>query len=62
MTDFLMDPTANARSFGTSRRMPHLGVTETEAHGVIAFLKWMAAIDTNGFPPGFPALRQEGDP
>ena len=61
MIDFLMDPTANARTFGTNRRMPHLGITETEARAVIAFLKWMASIDTNGFPAEFSAIRQEGD-
>jgi nitric oxide reductase subunit C len=59
---FLMDPAANARTFGTNRRMAHLGITEREAHGVIAFLKWMAAIDTNGFPAAFPAMHQPGDP
>jgi nitric oxide reductase subunit C len=62
MLEFLMDPTANARTFGTGRRMAHLGITESEARGVIAFLKWMAAIDTNGFPAEFPAIAQPGDP
>jgi nitric oxide reductase subunit C len=62
MVQFLMDPVANARTFGTNRRMVHLGITEPEAHGVVAFLKWMAAIDTNGFPAEFPAMRQIGDP
>jgi len=62
MLEFLMDPTANARTFGTGRRMAHLGITEPEARGVIAFLKWMAAIDTNGFPAEFPAIAQPGDP
>jgi len=62
MLAFLMDPTANARTFGTGRRMPHLGLSEDEARAVIAFLKWMAAIDTNGFPAGFPAISQPGDP
>lgn len=61
MIDFLMDPTANARTFGTDRRMAHLGVTEEEARGLIAFLKWTSAIDTNGFPYGFTPIRQEGD-
>jgi nitric oxide reductase subunit C len=42
--------------------MAHLGITEPEARGVIAFLKWMAAIDTNGFPAEFPAVAQAGDP
>ena len=62
MVAFLMDPTGNARTFATGRRMPHLGITEDEAHGVVAFLKWMAAIDTNGFPAAFPAISQAGDP
>ncbi|HEY5623578.1 MAG TPA: cytochrome c [Gammaproteobacteria bacterium] len=62
MIEFLMDPVTNARTFGSGRRMPHLGVTDEEARGVVAFLKWMATIDTNGFPAAFPALRQAGDP
>lgn len=62
MLAFLMDPVTNARTFGSGRRMPHLGMTENEARAVIAFLKWMATIDTNGFPAGFQAIRQTGDP
>jgi nitric oxide reductase subunit C len=62
MLRFLMDPASNARTFGTGRRMPHLGITENEARGIVAFLKWMAAVDTNGFPAAFPAILQPGDP
>lgn len=62
MIEFLMDPVANARTFGSGRRMPHLGLTDEEARGVVAFLKWMATIDTNGFPAAFPVIRQVGDP
>lgn len=62
MLAFLMDPVTNARSFGSNRRMPHLEVSEVEARALIAYLKWMATIDTNGFPPHFPAIRQAGDP
>ena len=61
MLNFLMDPEANARGFGTNRKMPNMGLTEAEARGVIAFLKWMATIDTNGFPAHFTPIRQEGD-
>lgn len=61
MINFLMDPTSNARGFGTTRRMPKLGITEEEARGVVAFLKWTAAIDTNGFPRNFTPIAQEGD-
>jgi len=50
---FLMDPEGNARTYGTGRKMPNLGITEEEAEGIIAFLKWMSAIDTNGFPYNF---------
>ena len=60
MMTFLMDPTTNARTYGTGRRMPQLNLTEDEARGVIAFLKWMSAIDTNGFPKGFTPIAQEG--
>ena len=59
MVAFLMDPEANARTFGTGRKMPNLGITEDEAKGVIAFLKWMSSIDTNGFPRGFSPIEQE---
>ena len=62
MVSFLMDPTANARTYGTGRRMPQLGITEEEARGVVAFLKWMSAIDTNGFPKGFKPIQQEAMP
>jgi nitric oxide reductase subunit C len=61
MIAFLLDPTSNARGFGTSRRMPKLGITEEEARGLVAFLKWTAAIDTNGFPRNFTPIAQEGD-
>lgn len=60
MMMFLQDPDANARTYGTNRRMPNLDITEQEARGVIAFLKWMSAIDTNGFPAGFTPLPQGG--
>ena len=61
MVEFLKDPVINARTFGSGRRMPHLGVSDDEARAVVAFLKWMATIDTNGFPADFPAIRQAGD-
>ena len=58
MTMFLEDPVANARTFGTGRRMPDQDLTDEEVRGVIAYLKWMSAIDTNGFPAGFTPLPQ----
>jgi nitric oxide reductase subunit C len=60
MLAFLQDPTSNARTFGTGRRMPNLKLTEDEAKAVIAYLKWMSAIDTNGFPNNFKPIHQEG--
>ena len=62
MIAFLKDPAANARGFGTLRRMPRLGITDEEAHGIVAFLKWMSAIDTNGFPANFVSIAQEKQP
>lgn len=59
MLEFLTDPEGNARTFGTGRKMPNLNITEQEARGIVAFLKWMSAIDTNGFPRGFTPLKQE---
>ncbi len=35
------------------RSMPDLGFTDEEAEAVVAFLKWMSAIDTNGYPAHF---------
>ena len=58
MTMFLKDPPSNARTFGSNRRMPNLELTDEEVRGVIAYLKWMSAIDTNGFPSGFTPLPQ----
>jgi nitric oxide reductase subunit C len=58
MMDFLLDPTDNARNT-LGRRMPNLHLTEDEAKSVTGFLKWMAAIDTNGFPYNFTAMKQE---
>lgn len=56
MVKFLLDPEGNARTFGSERKMPNLEITEQEAKGIVAFLKWMAAIDTNGFPHNFKAI------
>ena len=61
MLRFLQDPGANARGYGSERRMPNLDITEEEARGIIAFLKWMSTIDTNGFPRNFTPIAQEGD-
>lgn len=59
MLAFLQDPPNNARTFGSNRKMPNLGITEAEAQGIIAFLKWMSSIDTNGFPYNFTPIAQE---
>jgi nitric oxide reductase subunit C len=61
MLSFLQHPETNARTFGSGRRMPNLGITEAEARGIVAFLKWMSAIDTNGFPHNFQAIGHQGD-
>lgn len=50
MAAFFQDP-ANFASH--ERRMPNLGITAEEAKGVVAFLKHMSSIDTNGFPRNF---------
>ncbi len=36
-----------------ARMMPNLGITAKEAQGLVAFLKHMSSIDTNGFPRNF---------
>jgi nitric oxide reductase subunit C len=36
-----------------NRRMPDLHLTRAEAEATVAYLKWMSAVDTNGFPAHF---------
>jgi nitric oxide reductase subunit C len=50
MVRFLMDP-EQYRTW--TRGMPNLAINEDEAQALVAYLKWMAAVDTNGFPPNF---------
>lgn len=57
MVSFLQDPETFARTFGTGRKMPPLDIDEQEARAIVAFLKWMSAIDTNGFPAQFRVLQ-----
>lgn len=57
MVEFLMDPTDKLHN-ASGRRMPNLGITEEEARATVAFLKWMSAIDTNGFPTNFTPIDQ----
>jgi nitric oxide reductase subunit C len=50
MVEFLMYPD----KYPTwARRMPNLHLTEDEARATVAYLKWMSAVDTNGFPANF---------
>ena len=56
MVKFLMDP-EQYRTW--TRAMPNLGITEPEAQAIVAYLKWMAAVDTNGFPPNFNQIEQK---
>lgn len=58
MVAFLLDPTDSARNT-LGRRMPNLHLTQDEAKAVTGFLKWMSAIDTNGFPYNFTPMKQE---
>lgn len=50
MVRFLMHPD---RYPTWDRQMPNLHLTREDAESVVAYLKWMSAIDTNGFPAGF---------
>lgn len=61
MVNFLMDPSEQVHN-GIGRRMPNLGITEQEAKATVAFLKWMSAIDTNGFPNNFKEVDQSDIP
>ena len=50
MAEFLQHP----EQYPThARMMPNLGITAQEAKGIVAFLKQMSSIDTNGFPRNF---------
>ena len=40
-----------------ARMMPNLGITAKEAKGLVAFLKHMSSIDTNGFPRNFGKIK-----
>jgi nitric oxide reductase subunit C len=50
LAEFLMHPSKYPTH---ARMMPDLKITADEAKGLVAFLKHMSAIDTNGFPRGF---------
>jgi nitric oxide reductase subunit C len=59
MAEFLQHPSQYPTH---ARMMPNLGITKEEAVALVAFLKHMSAIDTNGFPRNFSqsAKRIEG--
>jgi len=50
MAEFLQHPSQYPTH---ERMMPNLGITADEAKGLVAFLKHMSSIDTNGFPRNF---------
>ena len=50
MAEFLQHPSTYPTH---SRMMPDLKITADEAKGLVAFLKHMSSIDTNGFPRNF---------
>ena len=57
MAEFLQHPS----SYPTHERMmPELGITPEEAKGLVAFLKHMSSIDTNGFPRNFGKMENAG--
>jgi nitric oxide reductase subunit C len=42
-----------------TRAMPNLDITQQEAEALVAYLKWMSAVDTNGFPANFGRMQQK---
>lgn len=50
MAEFLQFPSKYPTH---ERMMPNLGITAEEAKGLVAFLKHLSSIDTNGFPRNF---------
>ena len=54
MAEFLQHPSQYPTH---ERMMPNLGITAEEAKGLVAFLKHMSSIDTNGFPRNFGKIK-----
>jgi nitric oxide reductase subunit C len=54
MVAFLMHPEKYPTS---ARQMPNLKITREEAEALVAYLKWMSAVETNGFPSHFGHIR-----
>ncbi len=54
MAEFLQHPDQYPTH---ARMMPDLGITAEEAKGLVAFLKHMSSIDTNGFPRNFGRMK-----
>ncbi|MCF6340826.1 MAG: cytochrome c [Sulfurimonas sp.] len=54
MAEFLINPSQYPTH---ARMMPKLGITAAEAKGLVAFLKHMSTIDTNGFPRNFGKIK-----
>ncbi len=54
MAEFLQHPSQYPTH---ERMMPDLGITAEEAKGLVAFLKHMSSIDTNGFPRNFGKIK-----
>ncbi len=50
MVKFLRDP-VTYRTW--TRTMPNLHLSQDEAEAVVAYLKWLSSVDTNGFPANF---------
>jgi nitric oxide reductase subunit C len=57
MAKFLQSPSKYPTH---ERMMPNLGITAEEAKGLVAFLKHMSSIDTNGFPRNFARMSTDG--
>ena len=57
MAEFLQHPSTYPTH---ARMMPNLGITAEEAKGLVAFLKHMSSIDTNGFPRNFGRMENAG--
>lgn len=56
MVRFLMNP---ERYPTWVRRMPNLKITRDEAEALVAYLKWMSSVNTNGFPIHFGRIRKD---
>jgi nitric oxide reductase subunit C len=59
LTKFLANPHA---MYPTGRQMPNFHLTDTEIASLVAYLRWVSQINTNGWPPAPPGVNPAASP